>query len=584
MVLFMCTKTRNGIHTFWRTSISIGILMVFSGCDSDVKKTCPPPFEPKAAIITNTQEKTVIGEKPDRVFIYLDGSGSMNGYLAPGATDSSSAGLYPFARFRKAMSDLSDAASEPNTQISRFMAFEGNDIRAIDSSNRNSIDPDRKWRAITSSDCYKAEKGMADKNPFCKLYSPITEKNQPKLPERLAYSGDTLSNQAVFKHFREERSKFDEENPATTPRPRDVAVFVSDLFTFNNTAPGDASELIAPLQSLIDEGQSVALVSIWSGFDGKLFDLPRKTELALERDKTKEPGKKLIYQGLLPLHMLVVGDASAVRRLVDRLYDRLANGSNAIPETERNKLFFDSNIASAPITGDFIKPSGAKGEEKGWQVLAADKREKQSGSDKEPIWYLSLQHNPKYSLINAENANNKGIEIAWPKSTSATYVTVNIDAWKLLDNVPPINECSDTNSIAWEKLDPVQAKTDLGWSPFNKDDSKVGGTLLNGQPFLDHTYAVRVSLVPNKELNLSANMTGFMQDWVLPENDAPLKIKNVQQPTNKKTKPEERKLGTINLDQVVHRLALRARERSRAQADTEASLALRAQTIVIQPR
>lgn len=302
------------------------VLSLVAGCDSSVSlEKCPLPDTPKAPAQSSHPSKEkkaetplakhVNADLPKNVRIYLDGSGSMKGFLAPGTK--SDPALFKLARMRQTVVSLRDAlAPQGVTQkISHFMVFEDRDIRQVRS--------DDQWRTLTGSDCLitepnengnaKTRKAKKHVNPGCWFEA------------REAYSGQSLSHKEIILDFLKSHSGSTSAPPSTASTASedqaDMAVIISDLYSFNKTAPGDASEILDPLRMAMDKGLSIALVSVWSGFDGHIVDLPPwvKQELG---DTYRER-----YKGRLPLHLLMIGKAPALRSVLARLQDRLTSGS-----------------------------------------------------------------------------------------------------------------------------------------------------------------------------------------------------------------------------------------------------------------
>lgn len=463
----------------------------------------------------------------------MDGSGSMRGFLAPGANQKEPE-LYKLARMRQTVISLHDALSPQGVtqSISRFMVFEGNNIAEVKS--------DDQWRALTGSDCLITEpdeNGNTKTKKHEKLVKPIC-RLESKFEIRTAYTGQSLSHDAIIADFLNRR-----DDPDNNDKP-DLAVVISDLYSYNKTAAGDASEILDPLHKAMNKGLSIALFSVWAGFDGRIVDLPPWVKQTLGGVSGSA------YKGRLPLHLLMVGDAAVLRSVVTRLQDRLTSGTNALVQQDINILLFDAKAKPQGVVGK-LELAGAKKGEIGFEITPPDRRKEAT--------YLGVSHNreadkPETDKAAKGKSEERGLRIGWNARLGEWWpgeITYRItrNAWALAGG-----GCTDMGS--WRLL-PDTDKS-LGIVELDKGKEHVGLEIFKGR-IPENTYAI--------ELTLNAVDGGKLRDlgdWALVEQDAPGALSKA---LTSNEPIAARSLGTLNLDRLVDGLWYKTRDVARGQGD-----------------
>lgn len=394
-----------------------------------------------------------------------------------------------------------------------------------------------------------------------------TKGNKPVCPLKIdgqagevaPFSATNLDLGRVFTHFDKVRSDSD-----------DVAVLVSDLFLFSRQVVGDTRQLLKPLKAYMDSGWAVSILSVWTAFEGKVFDLPQSAK----KDRTSVP-----HNGLMPLHVVFVGPSSKIAAIeeelvrkvdaIDKELKREAGASaNGKPSPENEKGLWhlvrfqpDSRISvsakkndSPAAAGELLKPlpksavAGRTGfDGKNWRVELPRGRGTRMERGIDVSWMLELE--PKQLPVSPT------LDVQVKNRINTTASALSDLLW------------GSRNKCTWELANPQKQITYTRFISYEETGDngmiveKAGVALLAGQELSTRTtgagfyHAVTV-ILHQKGWRIPDREEKFLEEYGLRESKAAEVIEALER-QEPKTGPLKR-LGTLNLEPLYRGLWERA--------------------------
>lgn len=532
----------------------VAAALVLYGCAEEIEMECPPPFP------TNEESKNndnydlyrhtggmEINSQPTRVDIYLDGSGSMKGFVRAGLETRE---LLRHARRSRVMKDIYNTVSEYGTNVNRYIVHGfGRGTHAHDRYFRLSGD---KWRVLSGKKCLRKKV----KNNLDKLVNNtdciVSRDNNNTF---YAYTGQSISYEQVIKNWKKNTSSTD-QTATNHESEKNLLIIISDMFSFNKHSPGDSSEIYEPLQNEIGRGKAVGLVSIWSAFEGCVFDIPKhilpppQTNAAQGWERRCSNSNGFPFRGLMPLHVLMVGEAPVLRSVIKKFVARFDSGEDIASGGEdwsrnriRNVFIFDKDTQPELDVGEF-RLATDRPEASHWSRGAA---ENINGTDAKR--YSLEMESPGF------RATTTGLPLGWEKKSSQSFwssgafdVSFPISAWKLKTGATKEACLSDPDS-AWQRiqnpLDVLQIKDVV-------EDTWIGLSLLSDKRTTrESVYGIEMAVEMKMRPRLGESASAFVKEWALNEYDAPKRLQALRAP---RARPAERHLGTLNLGKFVNAL------------------------------